>query len=80
MTPKLLMRTVVFAKCWSVKEGHRLGTEEMTGIYQTPPKEEDEEATSKGIKCASMKVNHKVSGLTGLRKRVEKHNRRFVNF
>lgn len=49
MTTELLMRTIVFATCWSVKEGHRLGTEEMTGIYQTPPREEKEEATSKGI-------------------------------
>lgn len=49
MTPELLMRTVVFAMGWSVKEGHQLGNEEMTGIYQTPPREGKEEATSKGL-------------------------------
>lgn len=49
MTPELLMRTVVFARCWSVKEGQ--GNDEMTGICQTPPREEKEEATGKGIAC-----------------------------
>lgn len=61
MTPELLMRTVVFAKCWSVKEGHWIGNGAMTGIYQTPPREEKEEATSKGVKCSAMKVSHKAS-------------------